>query len=131
MKISVFTPTNNPEVLDQALESLVKQTYKDFEWVILLNGEAATSFSTVTEKLKNTNINYKIVSIGKKTDKIGFLKKKACLAAKGEFLLELDHDDYLREDCLEKVYDTFVKENSDFVYSLLFIISTSHLVCNY
>ena len=40
MKFSVFTPSNNLQHYTRPFQSLVDQTFKDFEWIILLNGEA-------------------------------------------------------------------------------------------
>ena len=40
MRISVFTPTHNPRFLDLCYESLCRQTYTDWEWIVLLNGGA-------------------------------------------------------------------------------------------
>jgi hypothetical protein len=35
----------------------------------------------------------------------------------GDYLVEVDHDDELTSDCLEKLYECFKKSDADFVYS--------------
>ena len=40
MNVSIFTPSHNPQYLDQAYESLVAQTDADWEWLVLLNNGA-------------------------------------------------------------------------------------------
>src|SRR5262252_4978259 len=38
--ISVFTPSHDPRWLDEALYSVLGQTHQDWEWIVLLNGDA-------------------------------------------------------------------------------------------
>ena len=40
MKISVITPTHDPRHIVDAYESLADQTYPDWEWILVLNGDA-------------------------------------------------------------------------------------------
>ena len=49
---------------------------------------------------------------------VGALKQFACFMAKGEYLVELDHDDILLPDALESIKDAFDNDqNAVFVYS--------------
>ena len=61
MKISVFTPSHDLKHIDRPLESLKKQTFKDFEWIILLNGKAIDKKDDLESKLNEANLNYKII----------------------------------------------------------------------
>jgi len=49
--ISLFTPSHNSKYLDAALESLVNQTYSDWEWVVLLNNGATWTCDDARVKL--------------------------------------------------------------------------------
>ena len=50
---------------------------------------------------------------------IGFNKHTIAMMCNGDFLVEVDHDDELTFDCLEKLHDAFIKyPDTDFVYSL-------------
>lgn len=109
MKVSVFTPSHNVKWLDECYESLQEQTYQDWEWIVLLNGDNNIIWQCDDDRVK---------IIFTDSTGIGKLKKEACSLCNGEFLLELDHDDRLTSDCLEKVVKAF-EENPDagFVYS--------------
>tara|TARA_R100000458_G_C8277801_1_gene253531 strand:+ start:4677 stop:5954 length:1278 start_codon:yes stop_codon:yes gene_type:complete len=118
MKISVFTPTHNLKNIDRPLESLANQSFKDFEWVLLLNGEAEKEKDSLKEKIESKKINYTIVDFYQKDNKnIGYLKNECCKNASGEILVELDHDDALEPNCLEEINKRFESTDADFVYS--------------
>jgi glycosyltransferase involved in cell wall biosynthesis len=117
MRFSVFTPSHTIKRIDRTIRSLQAQSFKDFEWIICLNGEALNSQAELTEKIGKAKIKYKILRHEESTDKIGLLKKACCENADGEILVELDHDDELSPDCLEEIHLHDIKNNSDFYYS--------------
>ena len=125
MKISVFTPSHDLKYIDKPLNSLLQQEYKDFEWIILLNGEALKDKEDLENRLSSSELNFKIIEEDGETKSIGLFKKKCCAEAKGEILVELDHDDALTFDCLKKVHSTFEKEKCDFCYSDDYAIQTN------
>ena len=48
---------------------------------------------------------------------IGFNKHMVAMMCDGDYLVEVDHDDELTEDCLAKLYECFEMSEADFVYS--------------
>jgi glycosyltransferase involved in cell wall biosynthesis len=118
MKFSVFTPSHDLKYIDRPLESLKNQTFKDFEWVLLLNNEAKNERDKLEEKINKLKINYKFVDFFQINNRnIGYLKMECCRNADGEILVELDHDDALEPNCLEELAKKFDETNADFVYS--------------
>lgn len=122
MKLSVFTISHDLKHLDRPLNSLLSQTYKDFEWVILLNGDAVSESEELKNRLgrksKEFGLDFKVYLYpAQSNNNIGALKKACCTLCSGEVLVELDHDDALREDCLYKLAGAFQNEKIDFVYS--------------
>ena len=107
-KVTVFTPSHDTKWLDECYESLNNQTFNDWEWVVLLNNGA--SWSPPND---NRVKSYSTDSLG-----IGKLKNEAVSFASGDYLVELDHDDKLASNALEKIIEAF-KNNSNvsFVYS--------------
>ena len=61
MKFSVFTPSHDLKYIDRPLNSLLNQTFKDFEWVLLLNGKAIEGKDDLEKKLIASKLNYKII----------------------------------------------------------------------
>ncbi len=101
MKVSVFTPSHAPTYLDQCWRSLLAQTYDDWEWIVLLNGDATWAPEREDARVR--------VVRGSATGKVGAAKREACALAEGAVLLELDHDDVLASDCLEAVVAAFTE----------------------
>lgn len=93
-KVSVIIPTfNRKEVLPRAIESVLNQTFKDFELIVVNDG----STDDTEELLKNYNV--KVIT----TDNHGVSSARniAIESAKGEWLAFLDSDDEWLEDKLE------------------------------
>jgi O-antigen biosynthesis protein len=95
--VSVFTPSHNPEWLDDCYASLKAQTYENWEWVVLLNKGA---------KWAKPNDERVWVHESKELN-IGALKREAVAASEGRILVELDHDDTLEPDALEEIVRAF------------------------
>lgn len=108
MKLSIITPSHNLAFLKELEVTIIAQTHKDWQWVILLNGGA---------KYWSADPRIKIIDSPFKSDSVGLLKKYACMQAAGEVLVEVDHDDLLTSDCLEKVARAFEDPAVGFVYS--------------
>jgi len=106
--ISVFTPSHNPLWLDQCHESLRTQTLWDWEWIVLLNGDAEWECDDPQVRI------YRFPRSGT----VGLMKAVACTHASGSILVELDHDDVLLPDALMEI-DRAFSENptATLVYS--------------
>ncbi|HUU98853.1 MAG TPA: glycosyltransferase family A protein, partial [Phycisphaerae bacterium] len=111
MLLSVFTPTNNPRYLIECLRSLDVQKHKEWEWIIAPNGKSIGELPQSVRDHPNVRIcPYEGPS------RVGALKKFCCSQAKGEVLVELDHDDVLVPGILQKVAAA-VDKGAGFVYS--------------
>lgn len=115
MKISVFTPfhSNNTTYLQVAYESLLKQTYTNWEWVLVLNGGAITG-NPYLLFIKDSRVQ---IFNCTETGNIGKLKNYCCSKATGDIVAELDYDDILTPDCLQEVADAFKDEKIQMAYS--------------
>ncbi len=128
MKFSIITPTHlKNSFLNQVYESLVAQTYENWEWVIYLNGvkDDLDALENYTEGLSKLPLNeairidprIRIVVSNEINSKIGFNKNKAFHLGTGDVLVEVDHDDMLTPDCLEELHKAFKDPAVGFVYS--------------
>ena len=109
-KISIFTPSHDTRFLADAYRSLEAQSDSDWEWIVLLNAKAGAWRAPDDPRVKVSRAPAKVKGIGA-------LKRAACELAKGELLLELDHDDLLARGCLAQVVDTFRDPEVVFAYS--------------
>jgi len=114
---SIITPThskNNLPYLLELYESILSQTYKNWEWVILLNGELLKSHIP-SQILYNNKV--KIFRYDGSNKHIGFLKAEAFKLAENDIFVEVDHDDILTSDCLEELNIAYQNKEYGFVYS--------------
>lgn len=107
--ISVVTPTYHtpPEVLRRTWESLRNQTLTDWEWVIWddsTNDDVWDQLGPIASEEP-----YRVVAHRSHahSGSIGQVKRRGFMAAEGDVLVELDHDDELTPDCLQEVRDAF------------------------
>lgn len=115
MKLSIFTPSHNPRFLNRAWESILSQADGiDFEWVILLNGEAAQGSCTIPDDPR-----VRVVHDLNISPMIGALKRKACELCTGDVFVELDHDDELLPRALHEIAQevSSAKNAKAFIYS--------------
>jgi len=112
LRFSVFTPSHDTKHLLEVYESLLAQTFRDWEWVIVLNNGAVRP-----PELDDTRVEVYTAPAWVAQFGVGALKKFACEHCQGEFLVELDHDDTLLPLALEKIDAAIREHDADFVYS--------------
>ena len=114
--ITVFTPTyNRAYVLPRLYESLKKQTFTDFEWLIVDDGSTDNTEELIKQWQKGKNafpINYYKTKNGGKHRAINLGVQEA----KGEAFFIVDSDDFLPENALLQIEKVFcsVKEDNRF-----------------
>lgn len=105
-KISIFTPTyNRGKLFDRLYNSLVNQTFKNFEWIIVDDGSTDNTKDIIDSLIKKSEIviKYYYKNNGGKHTAINYGVKKA----EGELFFIVDSDDYLTKDSLEMVWKSW------------------------
>ncbi|MGJ1535276.1 glycosyltransferase family 2 protein [Sphingobacterium multivorum] len=100
MKITIFTPTyNRCELLYNLYDSLLSQTSRDFEWLIVDDGSTDDTFSVINKFMEANilDIRYVKVQNGGKHRAINI----ASDLAKGEYIFIVDNDDTLIPEAIE------------------------------
>lgn len=112
-KVSVIVPVYNVEsYLEKCLESLVNQTLKDIEIIIVNDGSPDNSQKIIdryTKKYKNIKAYLK--ENGGLSDARNYGLKKAS----GKYIAFLDSDDYVTTDMYESMYKKAISGNFDMV----------------
>lgn len=102
-KITVFTPTyNRAYILENLYRSLQRQTYRDFEWLVVDDGSSDDTEELFQRWSREDNffpIRYCKQENGGKCRAIN----RGLEQARGELFFTVDSDDYLTDDALEKV----------------------------
>jgi glycosyltransferase involved in cell wall biosynthesis len=115
LKFSIITPSHKYQTYFLDLyESLLKQTYENWEWIVFLNG--SFGIEQVPKNIFDDN-RVQVYSDYDAEGKIGFIKKQAFSYGTGDILVEVDHDDILIENCLEELNIAFQDDEIGFVYS--------------
>ena len=118
-EITVYILNHNYEkYLDQAIKSVLKQNFDNYEIIIIDDGSTDNSKKILNKYLKNK----KIRIIFQK--KIGLIKSSnvAIKAAKGNFIMRLDSDDFLDKNALSILYYNIKKNRSSLVFSDYYVV---------
>ncbi len=109
MKFSIIIPVYNTEkYLNKCIDSVLNQSYSDFEMIIVNDGSKDNSQSIIDEYLKN---NARIKSYIKENGGLSDARNFGVTKANGEYLLFLDSDDYIGEDLLLNLNDIITDED--------------------
>lgn len=104
MRITVFTPTyNRAYILSNLYHSLQRQTFRDFEWLIVDDGSTDNTEEVVNEWIENDNNDFPIRYIYKENSGKCKTINYGVDFAEGELFFNVDSDDYLLDNALEKV----------------------------
>lgn len=114
-KFSIISPSHkNTPYLQELYESLVAQTYGNWEWILWLNGKFDRK--KLSAEIENDE-RVKIYQYKEKNPNVGFHKNKAFHLGTGDILVEVDHDDMITPDCLEELNKAYQDQEIGFVYS--------------
>lgn len=101
---------NRPDELEELLACIVKQTYQNFEVVIIEDGSTISSKSVVE---KFINLGLPIQYVEKKNGGQGFARNDGFKLAKGDFFVILDSDALIEPNYLEVVHTTILDQKLD------------------
>ena len=105
--VSVFTPTyNTGDRIERAFQSLLAQTYTNWEWVIYDDSPDDETWQRLCA-IRARDARVHIFRSDRTCGRIGEVKRRACGLARGSVLVELDHDDELTPQCLADVVAAF------------------------
>lgn len=117
MRFTVLTPTyNRADLLQTLYDSLRRQSFKDFEWVVVDDGSTDNTEEVVSAFADNDNF-FPIAYI--KTPNGGKHRawNRGVEAASGELIFGCDSDDYLTDDALEitdRIVQSIPKDKKDY-----------------
>lgn len=113
MKVSVIVPVYNTEnYLRKCLDSLVNQTLKDIEIIVVNDGSTDNSQEIIDEYSK---LNKNVKSYKKENGGLSDARNFGMKYAKGEYIGFVDSDDYIELDMYEKMYKLAKQNDSDLI----------------
>ena len=118
-KISVIiTCYNYGEFIDEAIQSVQNQTFKDYELIIIDDCSTDKFTKEIIKKISikkyHTFLSSKVIQL-KKNAGVAKARNLAIKKAGGKYILCLDADDKLHKACLQEMYDIIEQEQYDIV----------------
>ncbi len=108
MKISVVIPCfNHAQYLPDAIDSVFAQTKKTHELILIDDGSTDNSLDIMRS--------YKATIISQTNRGLSSARNTGIMAATGDYILFLDSDDILLENCLERIEMTIKETEADII----------------
>ena len=109
--ISIIIPVYNVEnYLKKCIESVIKQTYKNLEIILIDDGSTDNSGKICNEYLKKDS---RIIVIHQENKGLSEARNAGLNIAKGEYIGFVDSDDYIANDMYEILIKLIVEYNAD------------------
>ncbi len=117
-KISCFTTSfQSFEKILRPFNSLKTQIFPDWEWVIIDDSKDDSNFEFIRNNISSQDHRIRAYRKDFHSGSIGNVKNEAVSLCRGEFVLELDHDDEILPDTLLEIVNGFEKyPDVGFVY---------------
>ena len=113
-KVTVIVPVYNSEkYIGRCLDSILKQTYKDFVIMVVNDGSKDNS-QEIINKYKE-NYSDKIISIEQHNKGVATTRNESIKRANSEYIMFIDNDDYIDEDYIETYVNIIEDGNYDIV----------------
>ena len=112
-KVSVIVPIYNEEKnLKRCIESLINQTYKNLE-IILINDGSTDNSKKIIDSYKDK----RIVAIHKKNTGIGDTRNTGIAKSTGDYIMFVDSDDYIELNYVEVLLKSLNENKADLAIS--------------
>ena len=109
--ISIIVPVYNVEkYLERCVNSIINQTYKNIE-IILVNDGSTDNSGNICDKFGKKDSRIKIIH--KSNGGLSDARNAGLKIAKGEYIGFVDSDDYIKEDMFETLYNLNKEHNSE------------------
>ena len=110
--ISIIIPVYNVKLyLDNCIQSVIQQSYTDFECILVDDGSTDNSVEVISSYDEQVH-----VCVQQNQGVVKTRNKAISLAKDADYLVQLDADDYLDEHFVENMVSCALKESADLVY---------------
>ena len=110
---------NGEKFLEQSLQSILKQSYQNWE-LIFWDNVSSDSSSKIIKRYKDLRIKY---YLSKKFEKLYKARNSALEKTKGDYICFLDTDDIWDQDFIKSHVKKILELNCDVVYSKYLILN--------
>lgn len=100
--------------IEKSVNSVINQTCKNFEFLLIDDGSKDNSIQIAMELLKNSDINYRIIT--QENSGVSTARNRGIQEAAGEYITFLDSDDYIDSKFVEFMYKKAKETECDVVF---------------
>ena len=123
--ISVIIPLYNAEkYIGEAIESVLNQTFKNFEVIVVDDCSTDSSYEVVESYIPKSDGRLKLLRMEKNSGCAPAPRNKGFLYSRGEYIFFMDSDDTFTKTALEEMYTLAKKYDADCVYCEKYYMST-------
>ncbi len=113
-KVSVIIPVyNTEEYIGETLNSIINQTLKDIEIIVINDGSTDNSLHIINEYAQRDS---RITVFTQANQGLSLTRNKGIIEARGEYIYFMDSDDLLENDALNSCYKHSTKGHLDFLF---------------
>lgn len=113
--VSIITPVYNVErFISKNINSIINQSDKNFELLLIDDGSKDNSINIAKELLKNSDVDYKIIV--QENAGVSAARNHGIKIAKGKYVCFLDSDDYIHKDYVKMMYNKASSNDYDLVF---------------
>ena len=111
--ISIIVPVYNTEkYLDRCIQSILAQTYTDFELLLIDDGSTDSS-GALCDKYAEQDSRIRVFH--KENGGVSSARNTGLDNAEGEYIIFVDSDDYMKSQMCEILYNKLIQEQADIV----------------
>lgn len=113
-RISVLMPAYNVEkYIAASLDSLLQQTYQDFE-IVVVNDGSTDQTGSILESYRKRDPRVRVIH--QENQGISVTRNRTLELAEGDYITFIDSDDTVKPEYLEKLYETALEKDADMVF---------------
>lgn len=113
---SIIIPVYNSEkYLSKCINTILNQSFDNYEIIIVEDGSTDNS-GEIADQLSNNDSRIKVIHV--ENGGAGKARNIGIAAAKGEYILFIDSDDYIEKDSLLIIYKNILNTNKNDLYLL-------------
>lgn len=116
VKISIIVPIYNiKEYVSRCIDSIIKQTYKNIE-IILVDDGSTDGSSLICDNYSSQDSRIKVIH--KSNGGLVSARQAGAEIATGEYITNVDGDDWIDENCIYEYVQAINESNADIIWNL-------------
>ncbi|OZT11323.1 hypothetical protein CHN50_17285 [Priestia aryabhattai] len=128
-KVSVIIPAYNAaETIERCIQSLLKQSYKSIEIIVVDDGSTDSTGSIITSIYKG---NCKVIYITKENQGVSVARNVGMSIATGKYIMFVDADDWIHTECIGSMVETLEAQNADYCFTDWYVKTNEGLRIDY